>query len=318
MTPRKTLRFSQAAIEALRNTPDFQKWNNDFENLKRTVERRVSPRDIQPLLRAGAKKEKLITFLAFVVRDSEGLPPGLMANRRFLAKLASDMEDVVNRATRVVNDPFSDGRFWWASEGLLSWDQVPPVGVIEVRVLEHMRAFTRLIRDRGEALARDSRELKKNVRRRGLFNLIAYVLICTKQNFDAEIAYLLEAAHRAAGLKKHFTADQIKKFRQRHIGALLDSSGDNPPIPSAPPGHRTQGLVRGDAIGQTENLRTANRGSSPQELTFKRDSSPPNFVILLSPGDARSSPILRAWTRSCSPSMKPHGRSVSASAALNI
>src|SRR6266478_2204800 len=129
MAQKKAPRFSQAAIENLRNTRDFEEWNRRFEDLKHSIDLRISPRDIQPLLKAGAEKDQLLTWLAFVVLDSAGLSPKLMESQRYLAKVAADMEDVVSRATRIVNDPRSDGRFWLALEGELPWDQVPKSGV---------------------------------------------------------------------------------------------------------------------------------------------------------------------------------------------
>jgi hypothetical protein len=67
----------------------------------------------------------------------------------------------------------------------------------------------------------------------------------TKGNFDAEIAYLLEAAYRAADPKiyklvvksskrgRHFTADQIKKVRQRHL-TLAPSTKSKSQVTSEP------------------------------------------------------------------------------------
>src|SRR6266446_5137681 len=146
MAQKKAPRFSQTAIEDFRNARDYAGWNRRFEDLKHTIDLQISPRDLQPLLKAGAEKAQLLTWLAFVVIDSAGLSPKLMESRRDLAKLATDIEDVIRRATRIVNDPRSDGRFWLALEGGLSWDQVPKSGVIEAPVLEHMRAFARLIK----------------------------------------------------------------------------------------------------------------------------------------------------------------------------
>lgn len=62
-----------------------------------------------------------------------------------------------------------------------------------------------------------SRDLKKLLRNTDPRNLIAYIEMCTGRHFDTEIAYLLGAAYKAAGTDKCFTADQIKKFRQRHV-----------------------------------------------------------------------------------------------------
>jgi hypothetical protein len=221
--------FSQAAIDALRRTPGFEKWNHDFEDLRRAIRRRVSPRDIRPLLKAGADEDKLVTLLAFVVCGASGLSPEFMARRKSLAKLAEQLMRLTQHAAQILNDPLCDGRAWLALEAGLSWDLVPKAGVIESSTLEQMRALARLVKDRGDAFGRDSRSLKKTVRTKAMRDLIVYVHISTNEHFDAEIAYLLEAAHRAVAPKMHkrlsktpkqetyFTADQIKKFRQRQF-----------------------------------------------------------------------------------------------------
>jgi hypothetical protein len=237
--------FSTAAIDALRHTSGFEKWNRDFEDLRRAIGRRISPRDIQPLLKAGAKEEKLLTLLAFVVCGPDGLSWEYMARRKSLARLAAQLVSVTKQATLLVNDPLCDGRFWWALEAGLSWDLVPKFGVIEAPTLKKMQALARLIEDRGNAFGEHSRPLKKIVRNAGIRDLIAYICMSTKGNFDAEIAYLLEAAYRAADPKiyklvvksskrgRHFTADQIKKVRQRHL-TLAPSTKSKSQVTSEP------------------------------------------------------------------------------------
>jgi hypothetical protein len=127
--------FSQAAIEALRHTPGFERWNRDFETLKRKIQNRLSPRDLQPLLKAGAEEDRILSLLAFIVYDSDGLSPKLLRRRRSLAMLADELEAVAARAALVVKDPLCDGRFWLALHGFLSWDQTTRAGVIEARCL---------------------------------------------------------------------------------------------------------------------------------------------------------------------------------------
>jgi hypothetical protein len=210
-------RFSQSAVDAFRHTRGFEAWNRDFEALRQAICRRVSPRDVQTLQKAGAKEDNLITLLALVVSGHDGLPSTFNSMRRSLAQLADQLTNVIGFATRIVNDPLFDGRFWLALEGELSWDLVPKAGVIEASVLQKMQAFAQLIRDRGKAFGELSRPLKRVARNRSMWDLIAYVCASTKGTFDAEISYLLGAAYRAGNREKHFTADQIKKFRQRHF-----------------------------------------------------------------------------------------------------
>lgn len=140
MARQESPHFSEAAVQALRYTRAFEEWNGKFESLKRAIRGRVSPRDINPLLKAGADEDRILTLLAFTVDDSNRFPPELMRKRKSLASLADQLVAVANHATRVVNDPECDGRFWLALEGGLSWDSVPKAGVIEAQALTQMRA----------------------------------------------------------------------------------------------------------------------------------------------------------------------------------
>lgn len=209
----------------------FEEWSRDFEKLKHDIGGQVSPRDIRPLLKAGAANDQILEWLAWVVYDSSQSLSQLMAKRRSLRSLAAQLVTVIDHATRLVNDPQCDGRFWLALESGLSWDVVPKPGVIEAPVLERMKALAQLIKDRGDALGQLSRQLKKDQRIRGMQNLLAYIWVSTKGsngNFDTEIAYLLGSAFKAAGKERRFTADQVKKFRQRHLTNLrgLNSTKD--------------------------------------------------------------------------------------------
>jgi len=224
MMQQEAPRFSQAAIEALRNTSAFDDWNREFDVLIKTIRHRVSPRDLRPLLKAGADETRIVTLLAFTVIDSGKDLPAIMKSRRSLQRLANELMSVTNHATRVVNAPEYDGRFWLAVHGLLSWDLVPKAGAIEKQTLTNMRALAQLVKSRGDGLGTLSRKLKAINRVTATRDLLAYVWLSTRHvsRFDAEIAGLLTAAHRAAGRQKNFTTDRIKKFRQRHLPNLKE------------------------------------------------------------------------------------------------
>jgi hypothetical protein len=219
--PKLGPRFSQAAIEALRREPSFEQWTNNFEKLKSKIGRRVSPRDIRPLLKAGATKEQLLERLAFVVYHAKNSPfSNLMKKREALRSLAAQLSTVVEHTTRLVSDPECDGRYWWALVSGLSWDLVPQAGLIEAQTLRRMRALAQLVKSRGDALGKLSRHLKRVHFIQARLDLLAYVWLSTKRedgNFDTEIAYLLSAAFKAVGEEKHFTAEQISKTRQRRL-----------------------------------------------------------------------------------------------------
>jgi hypothetical protein len=62
MMQQEVPRLSQAAIEALRYTSAFDDWNRGFDVLIKTIRHRVSPRDLQPLLKAGADETRIVTL----------------------------------------------------------------------------------------------------------------------------------------------------------------------------------------------------------------------------------------------------------------
>jgi hypothetical protein len=222
MSRQEAPHITQGSVEALRHTAAFVQWTRDFERLKRDIGRRISPRDIQPLLNAGATEDGVLAQLAFVVHDSDKSLSELIRKRQALRSLAAQLSTVTVHATRLLNDPCCDGRFWLAAEGFLSWDIVPRAGAVQGAVLNKMKELAQLVDERGRALGQLSRQLKTLVRNRGVRDLLAYVALHTRDkdlNLDREIAELLMAAFRAAGKKKDFTADQIKKFRQRHLRA---------------------------------------------------------------------------------------------------
>jgi len=247
MAQHKTPILKQRAIEGLRKSPDYQEWNRTFEQLRQAIRHEASPRDMRLLVKAGAKEDLLLTLLAFVVYDWNGLSPELMQKRRALRSVADQLVTVVNHVTRIVNDPMCDGRFWLALEGGLSWDLVPQAGCIEAPVLKGMRALAQLLRDRGNGLGKHARFLSKVVRNRGKRSLIGYVRIFAteKTTFDQEVAYLLIATEKAArrlnlvGRKpetndRQFTPEQIKKFRQRHFPATASNNIVEQPHESTP------------------------------------------------------------------------------------
>lgn len=238
MTQQKAPSFSQNAMDSRRKTKDFEAWNRNFESLRRAIRIHVSPRDVHPIARAGAEEETLISLLAWVVYDQEGLSPQMMNSRRALKSAAQQLSTVANHVARVVNDPQCDGRFWLALVGGLSWDFVPTPGRIESPSLNQMRALAELLKERGAELGKNARMLAKLKRTNSLKDLVRYANYFAKpgKNFDSELTYLLDAAQRAAkkwepvaGYRKSpkermFTIEQIKKFRQRNFPAPTDQA----------------------------------------------------------------------------------------------
>jgi hypothetical protein len=211
----------------LRDTSAFRDWNHEFDSLIKNIRRRLSPRDLQPLLKAGTDEERILALLAFTIVDyRDRFLSKMIVKRRELESLANQLEAAVNHTKRVVEDVQCDGRFWLAAQGLLSWDQIPEPGAIEAPTLTRMDDLVRLIKSRGEAFGVLSRKVKMIHRHTALRDLLAYVWLSTQEvaKFDAEIAHLLTASYAAAGHTELFTADRIKKFRQRNLPEVRHKS----------------------------------------------------------------------------------------------
>jgi hypothetical protein len=219
MPQEKRPRCSQKAINPPCEATTCEDWDRAFHALRTNIGRRVSPRDLRPLLKAGADEKKVLTLLTLAAIDSDRHLSGIMEKSRSLRRLANELVSAANNAARVVNEFGCDGRFWLAVEGLMSWDFVPKPGAIEENAIQQIRALAELVKSRGEALVVLSRNLKKINRATSIRDLLAYVWYSTRRGdgFDTEIAYLLTTAHDVAGCKRLFTSDQIKKFRQRHL-----------------------------------------------------------------------------------------------------
>jgi hypothetical protein len=212
-------RFSQAAIDELRKSDHYKKQNQDFESKKKAIDKKVSPKDTAPLIKAGANREKLLKLLALVATSSRQSDPKIMIRREELATLANNLEALADQAARLSCDPTSDGRFWLALELELSWDSVPQSGIIEAPTIMKMRALALLFKRRGEEMGKLSRKIGLLLHNKNMKLLMGYIRSATGgKQFDREVAQLLMSAFTAIGQsRKTFTPDQIKKFRQRHL-----------------------------------------------------------------------------------------------------
>ena len=126
----------------------YADWTKQFEALKPQVKRKADGAFVTELRRARAKEDDLFELLTMSVYDEGGWSRSMRQAREQLNSLANQLVTVTNFAERVVKDPLSDGRFYFALLAGLPWDQVPKPGIIEAPTLKGMRALAELIANR--------------------------------------------------------------------------------------------------------------------------------------------------------------------------
>jgi hypothetical protein len=201
-------KFLIGPLETLKGTPHFEQWRVILDQVKRLLAKRVSPRDLQPISRAGAKEDAILERLAFIVcnfRYSSSTPAQA---RAALRDLAAQLKNTAEHADRVISR-------------LLISQQMREA--IEAQVVE-MRTLSAELEKEAGSLGLMCRGINKVNRNMAIAELLSYVHLSTapsRKNFDSEIAALLTSTFRAAGKPdRQFTAAGIKKFRQRHLPGL--------------------------------------------------------------------------------------------------
>jgi hypothetical protein len=88
---------------------------------------------------------------------------------------------------------------------------------VPTKVLRGMRAYEKYALDIAKLFGEIRRKQAQLIRMENIGVLAAYIQHVTGRNYDDELARLITNAHEVVGSKKQFSADQLKKLRQRHI-----------------------------------------------------------------------------------------------------
>jgi phage FluMu protein gp41 len=88
---------------------------------------------------------------------------------------------------------------------------------VPTQVLRGMRAYEKYALDIAKLFGEIRRKQAQLIRMENVGRLMAYIQHITGRNYDDELARLITNAHEVVGSKKQFSADQLKKLRQRHF-----------------------------------------------------------------------------------------------------
>ena len=192
--------------------------------LKRKIPRILhADRDIATIVEAGEDRDALLQLLALAVMPAPlSAASDLMRGRQeALRSMARRMRTLADEAEAIAFDPVNDVKLWaaiWSRdpEGVVATLAKPKEGSL-LRLFEGMRHHARNAENRANAIGMYLRKNAPIERRLGVVLLLQHVHQRTGKVCENELARLLMDATEAAGHKKTFSADKLRKTFQRYV-----------------------------------------------------------------------------------------------------
>jgi hypothetical protein len=200
-------------------------WLLEFAEKRRKIEAFPNVRKcLDELRQAGADPDMVLTGIVLIY-------PGAVAStkRQFkalsarLTNLADRLERIYQEVEAVVSDPLTHSVFWRSI--LLEKDM--NLTATEKRrggaryLCNTFRVFVNFFRAEAKAFRELGRLYETTRTSDGLGPVLRYVKQSTGQFHDGCMADLLQAAHDALGVKANFSAEQLRKLRQRKFPDLI-------------------------------------------------------------------------------------------------
>jgi len=183
-----------------------------------------SQRVLRRLTREGANPEKMLSLLASAVQDVDFWRKPMRGKKRELESVANQLETVAKHAQRISLDALCYGGPWLAILGMDKWENVKPAKELApVWIFGFMRFYAKNCREKAKGFGNILRGWPLRQKRAKIDNLLLEVWLRTGKYHDKEIALLLTNAYEAAGHKRVFTEDQIKKQRQRYVVPRIEA-----------------------------------------------------------------------------------------------
>jgi hypothetical protein len=194
-----------------------------------------SQRVLSKLTKEGANREKVLSLLASAVEDVDFWRKLVRGKKRELESIANQLETVAKHAQRISLDPLCYCTLWAALLGIGEWDMVKPSKErAPIWIFSLMRMYANNCRDRAKAFGNLLKQHAPRQKRTAIDCLLLEVWRLTGKYHDKELAFLLSNASEAAGHKRVFSEDQIKKQRQKYVVPRIDAYRRLHPAKSAP------------------------------------------------------------------------------------
>jgi len=215
---------------------DWHEINQRLELRDKKLEKAIlrdvgAQRALRKLVRGGVDGSTVMRLLVFSARDQGFWRKPARRLKKQLESLANQLETVASHAERVHQEYLSHAAVMTlilhVSSGQFGkpnpeWDDIwkranSAKGASAKVLFWFVRQYAKNCREKATHLGEMLREFPPRQRRQMLDTLMLAVWHGARKHYDREIAYLLTKAFEAAGKKKQFSEDQVKKHRQRHV-----------------------------------------------------------------------------------------------------
>ena len=211
---------TDATLRQLGWEKSYKEFEREFEKLKREISKVYSIQiDLQTLKKAHAAPELILELLTHIVWEpSKPWRKEMKRSQSTILSAANTLHLAIGAVTGVSKDLSCYPGYWMAVlNKYASVEELKRQVFVPSKMIRQMKAYEEYARQIARLFGRIVRKQAQLGRMEDLGRLVAYVRHTTGRNFDNELARLLTDAHEVAGIKKQFSAQQIKKFRQRHI-----------------------------------------------------------------------------------------------------
>jgi hypothetical protein len=207
---------------------DYREWQRDIESKKQKILRAPAVRSkLKALAEAGADAEKLLLGLAIVVpQDSRDIHKHLKGRRQALTRMAERLETDSAELGKIFSNSLNFSSVWKAllfSFAISEFPDTEKLKQLPAGLIARMQSFASALRGEERILADLIRLHPRVTDNYFLAGIVSYIKAATGNFHDELFADLLQAAHSVLGSEKQFSAESLKKFRQRHVPSLIRS-----------------------------------------------------------------------------------------------
>lgn len=213
---------------------DYKEWQQEIESKKQKILKAPAVAlKLSALREAGADADKVLHGLALLVSENTSeISKFINQRRRALKRLAERLESASSELEQIFSNSLNFSSVWKAflfPFAITEFPDTEQLKQLPIGLSARMRTFASALRGEERILGRLTRLHPRLTDNYFLAGVMSYIKESTGNFHDELFADLLQAAHDTFGSNKQFSAESLKKFRQRHASSLIRSRGKSEP-----------------------------------------------------------------------------------------